>query len=310
MIVCCGESLIDFLPRKGADGAAVFQPFVGGSVFNVAIALGRLGARTGFLSGVSHDFFGASLVAALHASHVDTDLCRLSDRPTTLAFVSLTDGHAQYAFFDEGSAGRMLAAEDLPALPADADALHFGSIYLTAEPCGSTVETLVRNESAKRVISFDPNVRPSLIKNRDGYMARFDRLVAMSDIVKFSDDDLAWMAPDAGFEGFAATCIDKGAKLVIMTRGANGATAVTPTVSATIPAVKVTVADTIGAGDTFSAALLARLSEDRLLNKDAVADLTEPQVQGLLAHAAKAASITASRPGADPPWRKEMELQS
>ncbi|MEQ8695218.1 MAG: carbohydrate kinase [Bauldia litoralis] len=307
MIVCCGEALIDFLPRKGEDGAAVFQPFTGGSVLNVAIALSRLGVRTGFLSGVSQDFFGTSLLDALRASNVDTGLCVVSERPTTLAFVSLTDGHAQYAFFDEGSAGRMLAEEDLPALPVDVAALHFGSIYLMAEPCGSTIETLIRNESPTRVISFDPNVRPSLIKNRDGYLARLDRLFEMSDIVKFSDDDLAWMAPDSSFETFASGVLDKGAKLVIMTRGAEGATALTRTAAVSVPAVKVTVADTIGAGDTFSAGMLAGLEDAGLLTKDAIATLGEAQLRKLLTYAASAAGITSSRPGANPPWKQEMQ---
>ena len=307
MIICCGEALIDFLPREGADGAAVFQPFAGGSVFNVAVALGRLGVRTGFLSGMSRDFFGDSLVEALHRSKVDTGLCMFSDRPTTLAFVSLTDGHARYAFFDEGSAGRRLVADDLPAVPAEVTALHFGSISLVAEPCGSTYETLMRNESPLRVTSLDPNIRPSLIKSRDGYLARLDRLVEIADIVKLSDDDLAWLAPGGSFEDFATGWLKKGAKVVILTRGADGAIAVTSTLSVSVPAVKVTVADTIGAGDTFSAAFLARLEASRLLDKQAIVDLTEKQLRDLLGYAARAAAITSSRPGADPPWLKEME---
>ncbi|MCB1487223.1 MAG: carbohydrate kinase [Bauldia sp.] len=310
MILCCGETLIDFLPRKGEDGASVFQPFAGGSVFNVAVALGRLGAHTGLLSGVSRDFFGDSLLNALHASNVDTSLCIISDRPTTLAFVSLTDGHAKYAFFDEASAGRMLAEEELPALPPEVAALHAGSIYLMAEPCGATIETLILREAPNRVISFDPNVRPSLIKDRDGYLARLDRLAAASDIVKFSDDDMAWMAPGSSFEDFAARWLGMGAGLVIMTRGAGGATAMTRTATASVPAVEITVADTIGAGDTFSAALLARLDADGLLGKDAITALTGSQLHALLGHAAAAAAITASRPGADPPWAHEMEQTS
>jgi len=307
MIICCGEALIDFLPRKGADGAAVFQPFPGGSVFNVAVALGRLGVETGFLSGMSRDFFGESLVDALHRSKVDTGFCMFSDRPTTLAFVSLTDGHARYAFFDEGSAGRMLVDEDLPALPTEVTALHFGSISLVAEPCGSTYETLMRNEGPLRVTSLDPNIRPSLIRSRDGYLARLDRLVEMADVVKLSDDDLAWLAPEGGFEDFAAGWLKKGAKVVILTRGGDGAIAVTKTLLVSVPAVDVTVADTIGAGDTFSAAFLARLEADRFLDKQAIADLNEEQLRDLLGYAARAAAITSSRPGADPPWRKEME---
>jgi fructokinase len=307
MIISCGEALIDFLPRKGADGAAVFQPFVGGSLFNVAVALGRLGVPAGFFSGLSTDFFGGMLLEALAASRVDTRLCRVDGRPTTLAFVSLSDdGQARYAFFDEGSAGRTLEEGDLPALPVGVTALHFGSFSLAEEPCGSTYETLMRNEAPFRVVSLDPNIRPSLIRNRDGYMARIGRLVAMSDIVKLSEDDLAWMAPGGAFESLAAAWLEAGAKVVILTRGAEGARAVTRSLAVEVPAVKVAVADTIGAGDTFSAGVLARLHGKGLLDKRAVGRLSEADLADALSYAAKAASITASRPGADPPWLHEM----
>jgi fructokinase len=307
MIVTCGEALIDFLPRQSAAGDPVFQPFVGGSVFNVAVALGRLGAPAGFFSGLSTDFFGVQLRQALHDSGVDTSLCKISDRPTTLAFVSLTDGNARYAFFDEGSAGRMITEADLPALPVTVRALHFGSFSLAAEPCGSSFETLMQNESPLRVISLDPNIRPTLIKNRDAHLERLRRLVAMSDIVKLSDDDLRWMAPGAAFEDFAADWLKLGARLVVLTRGADGAKAISRRRSVFVPSVEVEVADTIGAGDTFSAGLLARLDAMGKLDKDQIAGLSESDLKDALGYAARAAAITASRPGADPPWLREMQ---
>jgi fructokinase len=306
MIVCCGEALIDMLPRKSADGSAVFQPFAGGSVFNVAIALGRLAMPVAFFGGISTDFFGTTLRTALAASKVDLSLANVSDRPTTLAFVSLSNGKAEYAFFDEHSAGRMLTEADLPAFPAEVAALHFGSFSLAAEPCGSAFEALMQREHVSRVISLDPNVRPSLIKNRDGYLARLDRLVGMADIVKFSDDDLAWIAPGVGFEAFGARWLELGAKLLIMTEGADGARALTKRVSVSVPAIKVKVADTIGAGDTFSAGVMKRLDERRLLSKKAIAALSEVQVTDALTFATRAASVTASRPGADSPWLREL----
>lgn len=306
MIVTCGEALIDMLPRKGADGAAVFQPFVGGSIFNVAVALGRLGIDAGFLGGLSTDFFGSMLRDALAKSRVDTSLCDISDRPTTLAFVTLDDGHARYAFFDEHSAGRMLTEADLPALPATVTALHFGSFSLAAEPCGSAYEALMQREHLSRVISLDPNIRPTLIKNRDGYLARLDHLVAMADIVKVSDDDLAWLSPGATFETFAGAWLDRGARLVILTRGAAGALAMSKRIAVSIPGETVEIADTIGAGDTFSAAFMARLEKRGLLTRTGIARLGEDEVGNALAFAAKAAAITVSRPGADPPWQTEL----
>jgi fructokinase len=247
------------------------------------------------------------LLDALHASHVDTSLCQIGVRPTTLAFVSLdAGGHARYAFFDEGSAGRMLAEADLPALPATVTALHFGSFSLAQEPCGSAYETLARNEGPLRVISLDPNIRPTLIKNREGYVDRLNRMAAMADIIKLSDDDLDWLAPVDGFEGMAGDWLRAGAKLVILTRGGEGATAITAEHEVSIPAVATVVADTIGAGDTFSAGVLTALDRAGDLNKTAIAALSPARLDAVLRFAAKAASITASRPGADPPWSAEI----
>jgi fructokinase len=306
MIVVCGEALIDMLPRKGADGAAVFQPFVGGSPYNVAIALGRLEMATSFFGGLSTDFFGEMLRKALTASRVDVSFANVSDRPTTLAFVSLAEGQARYAFLDENSAGRMLTEIDLPAFPVEVTTVHFGSFSLASEPCGSAYEMLAQREHLSRVISLDPNIRPTLIKNRDAHIARIERLVGYADIVKLSEDDLAWLAPGANFDAFADAWLDRGAKLVVMTRGATGASARSRRVSVSVPAVEVRIADTIGAGDTFSAALMARLDERGLLTKLDVAALSEAAINDLLGYAAKAASITCSRPGADPPWRREL----
>jgi fructokinase len=261
---------------------------------------------TSFFGGLSTDFFGEMLQKALAASRVDVSFANVSDRPTTLAFVSLAEGQARYAFLDENSAGRMLTEIDLPAFPVEVTAVHFGSFSLASEPCGSAYEMLAKREHLSRVISLDPNIRPTLVKNRDAHIARIERLVGYADIVKLSEDDLAWLAPGANFDGFADAWLDRGAKLVVMTRGATGASARSRRVSVSVPAVEVRIADTIGAGDTFSAALMARLDERGILTKLGVAALSEAQVNDLLGYAARAASITCSRPGADPPWRREL----
>ena len=306
MIVSCGEALIDFLPLAVPGGPAGFAPHVGGSPFNVAVALGRLGSRAGFLGGLSRDPFGEMLAGALHAANVDTTLTCFSDRPTTLAFVTVVNGDARYAFFDEGSAGHMLTGADLPALPKTVTALHFGSFSLAEEPCGSAFEALMQGEQNERVISLDVNVRPALIRNRAGYLARIDRLIAMADIVKLSAEDLEWLSPGAAFGDTARNWLGKGAKLVVLTRGAAGAEAVTASASVAVPAALVSVADTVGAGDTFMAAILAHLDSAGLLDKRALRRLTKSRVTDLLTFAANAAAITVSRPGADPPWRHEL----
>jgi fructokinase len=306
MIVSCGEALIDFLPRKDASGADVFRPFAGGSPFNVAIAMSRLGAPAGYFGGLSTDFFGQMLRETLEANGVDLSVADINHRPTTLAFVSLADGNARYAFFDEGSAGRMIEESDLPALPATVEALHFGSFSLAEEPCGSALETLMQREQRDRVIMLDPNIRPTLIKNRDGYIARINRLVEMTDIVKLSEEDLAWLAPGVDFEAFASGWLELGTRLVLLTRGIDGATAISRRASASIEGIAVSVVDTVGAGDTFTAAILAGLKSRELLSKPAIAALSHEQMTEALTFANKAASITVSRAGADPPRLDEM----
>ena len=306
MIVCCGEALIDFLPRKSAEGAAVYQPLCGGSVYNTAIALGRQGISTGFYSGLSSDFFGDMLRDGLKASHVDLAYVKTWDKPSTLAFVKLTDGHARYSFFDDNSACRMLAKKHLPKLAKKVQALHFGSISLIPEPGGATLEALMKREAKARVISLDPNIRPSLIKDRRSHLARLGRMIAIADIVKISDEDIQWMTGKTEFARTAKKWLKAGAKIVVVTRGGEGVEAYTRGFAIRQPAVKVKVADTVGAGDTFTAGLLAALSKAKLLNKKKLEGITEPQLDAALAFAARAAAVTVSRPGADPPWAKEL----
>ncbi|MFZ1773654.1 MAG: carbohydrate kinase [Rhizobiaceae bacterium] len=305
MILSCGESLIDMLPRATADGEPAYAPYSGGAVFNTAIALGRLDVPAGFLSGVSTDLFGEQLAADLQASNVDTSLLVRSDLHTTLAFVKLTNGHAQYAFFDENTAGRMLEKHALPAIPDSVTALHFGAISLIPEPCGSTYEGLMAAMAPSRVISFDPNIRPNFIPDKAAHLARMHRMLAMSDIVKVSDEDLSWFG-EGGFDEVAPRWRAMGVKIVIMTRGADGAVALGPNGKAEVPGVPVTVADTVGAGDTFNAGFMASLHGKNLLAKGALSGLRGDDLVEALSFAARVAAVTVSRPGANPPWRREL----
>jgi fructokinase len=307
MIVSCGEALIDFLPVSGPDGALLFQPATGGSLFNVARGVGRLGVPAGFLGGLSRDLFGQMLSRSLAESGVDLGLAVLTDRPSTLAFVTFVNGSAVYAFFDEGSAGRMLTEPDLPKLPEAVAALHFGSFSLAAEPCATTLEALAKREQSRRVISLDINVRPSLTPNRAAYMARLDRLIAAADIVKLSEEDFAWLHGNADFGAFANACLQRGAKLVVLTRGGEGALASTDRETLEVSPIPVKVADTVGAGDSFMSALLARLHMTGRLSKPSVAALARDALDDALGFAARAAAVTVSRPGADTPWLRELQ---
>lgn len=306
MIVCCGEALIDMLPRISTEGEEGYVPYVGGAVFNTAIALGRLNVPTGFFTGISTDVFGEQLQEALAASHVDPRYIHLSDRPTTMAFVRLKNGHASYMFYDENTAGRMLTVDDMPNLSSDVAALHFSCISLIPEPCGSTYEALMRREQAARVIMFDPNIRKDFIPDREAHLARMMRMLEMADIVKLSDEDLAWFGETGEPAEIARRWLQKGPSLVIITMGSKGIAGFTADHSVLTEGERVTVQDTVGAGDTVNAGVLGFLYDKDLLTKDAVAKLSEDQVRAALAFANRAAAVTVSRAGANPPWRHEL----
>ena len=308
MIICCGEALIDMLPRQSTLGEAAYAPYAGGAIFNTAIALGRLGIPTGFFTGLSDDMLGDVLRETLTASNVDFSHCVISSRPTTVAFVKLVNGSATYAFYDENTAGRMITTADLPEFGGDVEALHFGAISLIPDPCGATYEALLAREHASRVISLDPNIRPGFIKDKEAHRARILRMAGQSDIIKFSDEDLDWFGMQGGHDALAEKWLGMGPKLVVITRGAEGAVGYTKRLKAEVPSERVTVVDTVGAGDTFDAGVLASLKRDNLLTKAEVASLDEKAVRNALALAAKAAAVTVSRAGANPPWANEIGL--
>lgn len=306
MILCCGEALIDMLPRDTTEGELAFAPYVGGSIFNSAVSLGRLGVPVSFFSGLSSDLFGKKLQEELAASKVDLRHAIVSERPTTLAFVTLKDGQASYFFYDENSAGRMLREADLPALGDEVEALLFGGISLVAEPCGTTYETLLTRESRNRVIMLDPNIRPLFIKDGGAHKARIERMAARADIIKVSEEDLDWLKDENAPETTIRAMLASGGKLVVVTNGSEGCTAHWEGKSVYVPAVMVETVDTVGAGDTFNAGLLAALRQMGCLNKERLAKLKEGEVKEALAFASRAAAVTASRAGANPPWRHEL----
>ncbi|MCO5063182.1 MAG: carbohydrate kinase [Rhizobiaceae bacterium] len=306
MILCCGEALIDMLPRTTISGEDAFAPYVGGAVFNTAVALGRLGVPTGFFSGISTDFFGGMLRDGLAASNVDLGFVKFSDLPTTMAFVRLTGGHASYLFYDEQTAGRMLFESDLPAIADHVEAMHFSCISLIPEPCGGTYEALMRREHGKRVMMFDPNIRKNFIKDKASHLARMKRMLAMADIVKLSDEDLDWFGEGGATEDTAAHWLALGPKLIVVTKGAEGLVAYSRNHHVAVPAEPVTVVDTVGAGDTINAGILCSLRDQSLLTKADIAALTSGQIKAVLRFSAKAAAVTVSRAGANPPTRAEM----
>ncbi len=301
MILCAGEALIDMLPREATTGGAAFAPHAGGSVFNTAIALGRLNTPVQFFSGLSSDLFGDILRAELAASHVDSSPAHIADRPTTLAFVTLTNGHASYAFYDENTAGRMLQPADVPETRANA--VFFGGISLVVEPCATAYAALMGRVSDTAVTMIDPNIRPSFITDEAAYRDRLTNMFASADIIKTSDEDLEWIRG-----GTDASALFEGTKVqvILLTRGSEGVTVLTRDGTADVPAKKADVVDTVGAGDTFSAGFLADLHAAGLLTKAALPRAAMSDLTQAAAFGAKVAAITVSRAGANPPWASEL----
>lgn len=306
MIICCGEAVIDFLPAKERDGAMNFQAFTGGSIYNVAIALGRLGRTVGYCGGLSTDFFGDRLRSGLKESGVDLSFSPISDRSSTLAFVQFHDGEPSYAFIDGDSAARMLQVKDLPVLSKPVKALHFGSISLIHDPAGATLEAFAHQHHGGKIISLDPNIRAEQVRDRDAYMQRLNAMMAMADIIKLSDIDLEWIAPGANPDSVAAQWLEAGAKVIAITKGGKGVVAYTKGSRIECAPEPVDIADTIGAGDTFMAGFLAALDRTGFLNIDKIDELDAGHLEKALKFAMRVARITISRPGANPPWAEEL----
>ncbi|MEL7026793.1 MAG: carbohydrate kinase [Pseudomonadota bacterium] len=305
-IICAGEALMDMLPRQTAENEDAFAPYAGGAVFNTAIALGRLGAPTGFVSGISTDLFGRLLVDTLGQSDVSSAWAIRSANPTTLAFVRLADGQAQYTFYDENTAGRMLTPEAMPDLPSEVEAAFFGGISLVAEPCGSAYEALMAKLAPRAALMIDPNVRTSFITDEDAYRSRIRRMMEMADIIKVSDEDLAWLLGDGAPADHAHALLKSRASLVCVTEGSKGASGYSADGDVRVSAQSVEVVDTVGAGDTFNAGVMAAIHKAGFLTRDQISKIDQQTVTDALTLGAKAAGVTVSRAGANPPWLKEL----
>jgi len=309
MIVVCGEALIDLVPAAAGTtaGTGAFQAHPGGSPANVAVGLGRLGVDVSLLARVAADAFGRRLREHLAASMVGLDLIAESADPTTLAVVSGAADAAEYDFYIEGCADGGWSVGGLPAdLPAGA-ALHVsGSLALPVESMAATFEALLLRERPRRVIAFDPNVRPLLIRDPDAIRARLTGWLGLADIVKVSSEDLGWVAPGRPVEAVAREWREMGPSVVVVTRGGEGVHAVGPAGAVDLPAEPIKIVDTVGAGDSFMSGLLAALHDGNRLHRPELAGLSADELIGALRYAARVAAITCGRAGADPPWRHEL----
>ncbi|WP_334175859.1 carbohydrate kinase [Pseudoxanthobacter sp.] len=306
MIVTSGETVMDFFAETTAEGATVFRPVPGGSLFNVALGAARLGAPTGYLWAISDDLFGAPFAALLQEAGVDPRWIARTARHGTVAFVDNTGPTPAFTLLDEGSAGRLFDPQEMPPLGPQVSILHTGSYVLATEPVGSRLEALIEREAPNRLISLDINIRPGLIEDAAAYRARLARLIGRASIVKASEEDLGWFAPGRSPLEVAEGWIAGGASLAVVTLGGDGALAVCREAVAQRPGRRVTVVDTVGAGDTFMAGLLAGLHHRGLVDRARLDALTLSDIATLTDNAIAAAAIVCSRRGCALPWRHEV----
>lgn len=299
-----GEALIDLKVDHQDARHPIAYP--GGSPMNVAVTLGRLGTDVSFLGRISADAFGKLLRTHLAESEVNLRWVVDAEEPTSLAIVSVgASGSATYAFHVDGTADWQWAASELPQTPA-LDAIHAGSLALAVDPGGPVIEQWLQELSARTTISLDPNVRPALLGDREAYRERLQRWLAFAAIVKVSDEDLEWIWPGADPAELAAEWIAKGRKLVVITRGGDGSQVWAGGETFMVPAAKADMVDTVGAGDSFSGALLDWLGRNERLRPGDIDRLTAEEARDAVAFASKVAAVTCSRAGANPPWRNEL----
>jgi fructokinase len=308
MFVVCGEALMDVYTGATTPTGLALDARIGGSPLNVAQGLARLARPVAYLAGLSNDAFGERLLASLQAEGVDTSLILRSDAPSTLSVISLdAAGVPRYAFHGNGAADRLLTPDNLPALPAATRVLQFGSYALAVEPIGSTLRALATRERARLLITYDPNVRLNVDPDIAHWHQVVEQMASLAHLVKVSDEDLGLLYPGEAPERVAARWLAQGAALVAVTRGGQGASAWTRGARADVPTPQVKVVDTVGAGDTFQAALLTWLDEHEALTPEALSGLDGASLAALLDFAARAAAITCSRRGADMPRRAELD---
>jgi fructokinase len=309
MILVCGEALIDFFPA-GHPGNADFSFLgkFGGSPFNVAFGLTRLEAPSAFFTRISNDMFGVALFSFLENEGVDLSHVLRGNESTTLAFVHVgEDGAPRYAFLAEGAADRTITGADLPpVLPDPISALSFGSFSLAVEPCGTAYEALMRREHRRRVIALDPNIRPPLTRDMNAHRRRIERMVKLATVVKVSTEDVETLYPGSSPLDVGKSWQNSGPALVVVTDGENGAVAFLNGCSKRYRGRKVDVVDTVGAGDTFQAAMLAEFNRRNLLRIDALERLTLAELDGVMEFAVAASALTCTRRGADIPRLREV----
>jgi fructokinase len=307
MLLSCGDALVDFLPVKAVDGRDAAVPVAGGSCLNIAVGMARLGAPAGFVGGISTDLFGRIIADHALTSQVDLRYAVRSDHQTTLAFVRTVAGEPQYAFYDEATASRNWTYRP-GSIPFDEiEAIHVGSTTIANEKGAAQALAMIEDAAGSTTISFDPNCRPNLVKHKASYVDQMDVFAAAADIVRMSDADFEFLYGGSDYGEKAKSFVAAGASLVVVTRGIKGAQAWHRKAGLVeVRAPTIDVVDTIGAGDSFQAALLFALRAIGRIKTGLLAQLDADELRRALSFAATCAALTCGRAGADPPYQSDV----
>lgn len=306
MILTVGEAVMDFLPERNLDGARTFRPVLGGSAFNVALGLGRLGIPAGYMWSLSTDLFGARFVAALEEADVDVGRVVFAPQPTTLAFIDVKGSTPEYAIFDNGSAGRLFEPGDASVLDEETVLVHTGSFVLGTEPIGTRLEEFAEAEVENRLFSLDLNVRANLVEDEETYRQRLARMIELADIVKASAEDIMWLYPGQPPEMVMEHWLETGTTIAIVTRDADGVNVATDQYVLSKPAHQVAVVDTVGAGDGFMAGFLGGLESTGVLTTKGFKGLTEERLEHATILGQRCAAFVCAHAGTEMPWRYEI----
>jgi fructokinase len=297
-IISLGEAVIDFK----ATGHLAFQGYEGGSPMNVTIAASRLGGTVGFAGQISSDLFGKAIRDYLQKNKVDTSFLLEHPAPSTLAFVAEMNGQAHFTFLSNGAANTLYNPQPRPTFPDSLRFLQFGSISLLVEPTSSSILDIVKNHRDRATIVLDPNVRPALTPDKAAFMKSLESWIKLTHILKISSQDLDWLYPNEPYDKAAKVYLELGAPFVLITDGDKGVTLYRKGRDALhVAAPKVTVVDTVGAGDTFTGSLMVALLEYQDLK------LSDDDWRKVLSFATHAAAFNCTRAGANPPTRDELD---
>jgi len=307
MLLSCGDALVDFLPVTSVDGRDAAVPVAGGSCLNIAVGMARLGAPAGFVGGISTDLFGRIIADHALGSRVDLRYATRSEHQTTLAFVRHVGGEPQYAFYDEATASRNWTYRQ-GSIPFDEiEAIHVGSTTLANDKGAAQALAMIEDAGGSTTISFDPNCRPNLVRHKARYVDQMNAFAAAADIVRMSDVDFEFLYGGGNYGEKAKSLIAAGTSLVVVTRGIRGAQAwhrAAGPVRVEAPAID--VVDTVGAGDSFQAALLFALRAIGRIKRGALAEMNAGELYRALSFASACAAVTCSRVGADPPRQSDV----